>query len=80
MVVEGKDGKYINVRIKLDYNTEDVKCIVYFRSKSNYIFVFTLVNEKEKFDRKHTYFFVKKTVKEVEEMGLDNHQCLIKME
>jgi hypothetical protein len=69
MVVEGKVGKYMNIRIKLDYNTEDVKCIVYFRSKNHYVFIFTLVNEMEKFDRKHNYFMMKKTVKEVEEMG-----------
>ena len=48
MVVEGKAGKYINIRIKLDYNTEDVKCIVYFKSKNNYVFMFTLVNDKLK--------------------------------
>lgn len=80
MVVEGKGGKYMNVRIKLDYHTEDIKCIVYFKSKNNYIFLFTLINESEKFDRKHNYFFMKKSIKEVEEMGLDNHQSLIKME
>lgn len=80
MVVEGKAGKYMNIRIKLDYNTEDVKCIVYFKSKNNYVFMFTLVNDKEKFDRKHNYFLMKKSIKEVEEMGQDNHQSLIKME
>ena len=80
MVVEIKQGKYMNIRVKLDYNTEEVKCIAYFKSKNNYIFLFTLVNEKEKFDRKHNYFFMKKTLKEVEEMGQDNHQSLIKME
>ena len=80
MIVEIKQGKYFNIRVKLDYNTEEVKCIAYFKSKNNYIFLFTLVNEKEKFDRKHSYFFMKKTLKEVEEMGQDNHQSLIKME
>ena len=73
MVVEGKQGKYMNIRIKLDYHSEEIKCIVYFKSKNNYIFLFTLVNEKEKFDRKHSYFFMKKTIKEVEEVGQDNH-------
>jgi hypothetical protein len=80
MLVEGKQGRYINIRVKLDYNTEDVKCLVYFKTKNYYIFVFTLVNEKEKFNRKNNYFFLKKTVKEIEEMGQDNHQSLIKME
>ena len=73
MVVEGKQGKYLNIRIKLDYNSEDVKCIVYFKTSKSYVFVFTLVNEKEKFDRKHNYFFMKKSIKEVEEMASDNH-------
>ena len=80
MVVESKDGKYINIRIKLDYNNEDVKLIMYYRTKTHYVFCFTLVNDTEKFDRKHNYFFMKKLIKEVEEMGLDNHQSLIKME
>lgn len=80
MVVEGKGGKYMNIRIKLDYNTEDVKVIAYFKSKNYYIFLFTLINEGQKFDRKFNYFFLKKSIKEVEEMGLDNHQSLIKME
>jgi hypothetical protein len=73
MVVEGKAGRYMNIRIKLDYNTEAVKGIVYFRSKNHYVFFFTLVNEKEKFARKHNYFMMKKSIKEVEEMGQDNH-------
>jgi uncharacterized membrane protein len=80
MIVEGKQGKYMNIRFKLDYNNEDVKCIVYLKTKNYYVFVFTLVNEKEKFARKHNYFMMKKTIKEVEEMAQDNHQSLIKME
>ena len=79
-IVEGKEGKYMNIRIKLDYHTEDLKLIMYYKTKSHYLFVFSIVNDKEKFEIKHNYFFMRKTIKEVEELSQDNHQSLIKME
>lgn len=50
---------------------------MYYRSKNYFLFLFTLVNESDKFDRKHTYFFIRKTIKQVEDLGLDNSLSLI---
>ena len=80
LTVEGKDGKYLNVRYKLDNCREDLRVIMYHRSKAHYLFCFALINEKEKFDRKHHYFFVNKTIKDVEQMGEDNHTSLVNFE
>lgn len=50
---------------------------MYYRSKNYYLFLFTLVNESDKFERKHAYFFIRKTIKQVEDLGLDNSLSLI---
>ena len=46
---------------------------MYYRSKNYYVFLFTLVNESEKYDRKHSFFFIRKSLKEVDELSEDNH-------
>mgnify|MGYP006893250764 CR=1 FL=1 len=73
MIVEGKLGKYLNIRIKQDHNLETLHFQVYMRNKHYYTFFFTMVNEKEKLDIKHTNFAVRYSIKEIEEMGIDNH-------
>ena len=50
---------------------------MYYRSKNYYLFLFTLVNESDKSERKHAYFFIRKTIKQVEDLGLDNSLSLI---
>ena len=50
------------------------------RTKHFFVFFFSLENYIEKFDRKHTNFVVRKTHREVEELGVDNIMSLIKME
>jgi len=78
--VEGKNGSYYNIRIQQAHLTDQVEMQMYYRSKSFYVFLFTLVNETEKFDRKQTFFFLKKSYRDVEELSQDNHQSLIQMD
>mmetsp|Transcript_38034 Transcript_38034/g.58060 ORF Transcript_38034/g.58060 Transcript_38034/m.58060 type:complete len:206 (-) Transcript_38034:3186-3803(-) len=68
-IVEGKNGAYMNVRIKADHNLENIKLQSYFKTKNYYLFFFTLVNEKEKLERKNSYFVVRKTTQEINELG-----------
>lgn len=46
---------------------------MYTRNNSFYCFCLTINSA----DLKKTYFFIKKTIKEVEDLGNDNHQALI---
>ena len=80
MLVEAKGGSYHNIRIKQEHNLEHVKLQAYYRTKYYYLFFFTLANEKDKLERKHSYFAVRKTLQEVEDMGYDNHQSIIQMD
>lgn len=80
MIVEGKNGSYHNIRIKDDHVMEQVDLQMYYRTKMWYVFIFCLVNENEKFNRKQTYFILRKSLKEIEDMGGDNHAALITMD
>lgn len=72
-IVEGKNGKYLNIRIKKDHTKESYTFQMYSRTNSFYCFCLTFNSA----DLRKTYFFIKKTIKEVEDLGLDNHQSLI---
>lgn len=76
-IVEGKNGMYLNIRLKQDHNLEDVRLQYYQKTKTHYIFFLQLVNEKEKLNRKHNWFALRKTIAEIEEMGVDNNQALV---
>jgi hypothetical protein len=70
IIVEGKAGTYLTLRLNNSYNEDDVvKLQTYYKNKHWYVFFLTLVNESEKLDRKHTYFVIRKSHKEVENMG-----------
>jgi hypothetical protein len=59
---------------------------MYNRNKKYYTFCFGLILKELKApgvpyqEKKYTYFFVRKTIAEIEEMGADNHQSLIGMD
>ena len=53
---------------------------MYTRNKTWYTFFFTLSNEKDKSNIKQHFFAIRKTIKEVEELGLDNNDAIITME
>lgn len=53
---------------------------MYYRSKTYYVFLFTLVNEAEKYDRKQTWFFIRKNYDDIEELSIDNHKSLISLD
>ena len=77
MVVEGSNGKYLNIRVKMEHNKEKLHFQCYNRNKHFYTFFFALFNDVEKLNQKLTYFAIKKPIKEIEEMGVDNHNPLI---
>jgi hypothetical protein len=79
-LVEGTNmhqNQYYNLRIKHNHMQEDIELQMYYRSSKYYVFVFTLVNETSKFNRKHTYFFIRKNHKDVDELSQDNHKAII---
>lgn len=54
-LVEGRNvdqSQYFNLRIKHNHMKENIELQMYYRSKQYYIFVFTLVNDAQKFDRR----------------------------
>lgn len=69
MVVEAQDGYYLNLRIKDDNDIENIRVEMYNKNDYFYTFFFSLTNDADKFDHKHTYFAVKKSIDEVNEMG-----------
>lgn len=72
ILVEGKNGTYHNIKIKQDHMKGQIRFQSYYKNKYFYTFVFTLIDDSQKLSRKHNYFFVKKTTKEVEVMAQDN--------
>lgn len=46
---------------------------MYTRNNHHYVFCFTINIS----DMKKTYFFVKKTIREIEDLGSDNNQSII---
>lgn len=72
IIVEDKNGTYHNLKIKQDHMKGKIHFQCYFKNKFFYTFVFTLIDDQQKLSRKHNYFFVKKSNKEVENMAQDN--------
>lgn len=72
ILVEGKNGTYHNIKIKQDHMKGKIHFQCYFKNKFFYTFVFTLIDDSQKLSRKHNYFFIKKSMKEVENMAQDN--------
>lgn len=67
-------GEYINIRIKdRELSKQDLVFQMYNKNKFCYTFFFALRNDKTQ-----TFFAICKTVEEVEEMGDNNHESLIK--
>lgn len=77
VLVEAKNGTYHNIKIKQDHMKGKVHFQCYFKNKFFYTFVFSLIDDTQKLSRKHNYFFVKKTMKEVEAMAQDNIIALV---
>lgn len=77
IVVEAANGYYLNLRVKLDHNMENIRMEMYSKNQYDYTFFFSLTNDSDKFDFKHTYFTVRKSAEEVQELGQDNHMPII---
>jgi len=75
-----KKGNYLNIKIKPNEHWwSDLQYQMYSRNKFYYVFFFTFVNDKEKLNRKHHWFAIRKTIAEVEAMGDNNDHALITM-
>ena len=74
------NGEYMNLRIKNNLCHEKIKPLMYNRSRQYYCFFFALKNELTKNEKKHTYFAVRKTISEVETLGVENFEPLIRMD
>lgn len=71
--VEDKNGQYLSIRFKKPIlKEENITLQYYFKNKAFYVFFFTLTNEREKLDRKHTWFAVKKSVKDIIALSQNN--------
>lgn len=42
---------------------EQIELQMYYKNKNYYVFLFSLVNDSNKFDKKKNWFFIRKTVK-----------------
>jgi hypothetical protein len=73
MIIEATDGYFMNLRIKQEWEIENIRVEMYNKNEHFYTFFFSLINDIDKFDNKHNYFAVQKTIEEVNEMGQDNH-------
>lgn len=80
VIVENSKGLYMSLRIKLEHCTEKLRLQMYTKNKHSYSFFFTLTNEKDKQNVNQHFFAIKKTVKDVEELGLNNNDAIITMD
>lgn len=53
---------------------------MYARNRTHYVFFFSLINDREKLDRKHHFFAIKKTKEEVDRLAALNAECLVEWE
>lgn len=70
----------MSVRVKLDHCTEKLRLQMYSKNKLWYTFFFTITNDKDKSSPKQHFFAIRRTVKEVEELGQNNNDSIITME
>jgi hypothetical protein len=73
------NGRYMSVRYKLDICKEDLRLQTYSRSKNWFTFFFTLTSIKHNHPRQH-FFAVRRSVKDVIDLGENNKEPIIKME
>ena len=80
MILESGEGSYHNIRIKeKDQHDLDLRFEMYNKSTHFYTFFFSLINDKDIRNKRHTYFAVRKTFAEVHDMAQDNHVPIITM-
>jgi hypothetical protein len=63
---KSSSGFYMTLRVKSENNEDQIQLQMYTKNKGNHLFFFSLINEKEKLDKKHTYFVIKKPSAELE--------------
>ena len=59
-------GFYMTLRVKSENNDDQIQLQMYTKNKGTHVFFFSLINEKEKLDKKHSFFAIKKSSAELE--------------
>jgi hypothetical protein len=77
IIVEANGGMYKNLRLKQDHNESKIKLQYYQRTKKYYIFFLELINDQKHYDIKKTYFAVRKSIAEIEELSIDNYKAVV---
>lgn len=80
VIIENTKGTYMSVRAKLETCTEKLRLQMYCRNKQWYTFFFTLTNEKDKQNVKQHFFAIRRTIREVEELGQNNNDAIVTMD
>ena len=80
VVIESAKASYLSLRVKQDHCTEDLRLQMYTRNKLWYTFFFTITNKKDKKNVKQHFFAIRRTIKDVEELGKNNHDSIITMD
>lgn len=66
--------------MKLDSCTEKLRLQMYCRNASFYTFFFSLTNDRDKTDVKQHFFAIRRTISDVEELGVNNNDAILTME
>ena len=70
MVLESTEGGYFSIRLKdKDLHDLDIRFEMYNRSANWYTFFFSMVNDKDIRNKRHTYFAVRKSYNDVNNMS-----------
>jgi hypothetical protein len=63
MVLESKEGAYLSIKIKENsLHDLDIRFEMYNRNANWYTFFFSMVNDKDIRNKRHTYFAVRKSI------------------
>lgn len=66
MILESSEGGYLSIRLKdKDLQDLDIRFEMYNRSSHWYTFFFSMVNDKDIRNKRHTYFAVRKNFNEI---------------
>ena len=70
----------MTLRTKKDSSEDQLKLQMYTKNRNIYTFFFSLIDDKEKLDRKHHFFCIKKTKEEVEALSTQNASSIVTWE
>lgn len=80
ILVEDKRGNYMTLRIKNESSDDQLRLQMYARNKNHFVFFFSLIDDREKLDRKHHFFAIKKSKEDVERLSIQNAESIVDWE